>query len=331
MTDMRSRIGIFLLILVFLGVLTTNDKVHAQCCAMGNPFNNAAVNAGAEANSLQVGISYKYGHYETYFRERVRLINYGMYRQITYKYMALNFSYGISKRLGIDHEAGYFISKAPRLADPELDRYVNAGHGLSNGTLSVRYAFAVIPDKQLRLDASVGIRYPFSQKSQRVNGIELPVEAQPSTGAFGGVMYIQAGKHYNNLNIVLQQRYEFNTRNYNKYTFGDVHITALSVNREFNPYLNGLLLLRNEVRGSDKTANNARLASEGSHLVILAPQLGIRLYKNFQFSIFSDIPIYRRYFGEQISSRYALGMSLLWSAAAKNKASGRETPGIPKN
>jgi len=325
---MRSRIRNFYLTLVLLAGLAVNVNVQAQCCAMGNPFNNIALSKEAGQQNLQVSLTYKYGYYETYFRERVRLINYGMYREISYQYLAMHFSYGITERLGVDHELGYFISKAPRFADPELDKFANAGQGLSNGILSIRYAVANIPGKQIRIDASLGIRYPFSQKPQSVNGIELPIEAQPSTGAFGGVMYIQTGKTMSKLNLVLQQRYEFNTRNYNDYTFGDVHITALSVNAEINPYLNGLLLLRNEVRGSDKTANNARLASEGSHMVILAPQIGIRPFRDFQVSIFGDIPVYRRYFGEQISSRYALGVSLLWSSAAKNKAQRTGTPSV---
>lgn len=319
---MRGRTGIFLFSLVLVSALLSAGKLHAQCCAMGNPFNNAAVNAGADEKNLQVSLTYKYGYYETYFRERVRLINYGMYREISYQYLALNFSYGITKRLGVEHEAGYFISKAPRLADPELDKFANAGYGFSNATLSARYAFLVIPAKQLRFDAALGLRYPFSQKSQRVNGIELPVEAQPSTGAFGGVMYIQAGKRFERFNLALQQRYEFNTRNYNRYTFGDAHITTFSASGDLNRYLSGLLLFRNEVRGSDKTGNNARLASQGSHLIIVAPQLSIRPYRDFQLSIFSDIPVYRRYFGEQISSRYALGISLSWNSSLRKISPG---------
>lgn len=318
---MRNCIGIFLFSLVLVSALLSAGKLHAQCCAMGNPFNNATVNADAEPQNLLVSLTYKYGYYETYFRERIRLINYGLYREISYQYLALNFSYGITKRLGIDHEAGYFISKAPRLADPELDKFANAGHGFSNGTLTARYAFLVIPFKQIRFDAALGFRYPFSQKSQRINGIELPVEAQPSTGAFGGVMYLQAGKRFERYNLAVQQRYEFNTRNYNRYTFGDAHITTFSASGDLNRYLSVLLLLRNEVRGSDKTANNARLASEGSHLIIVAPQLSIRPYRDFQFSLFSDIPVYRRYFGEQISNRYALGISLSWNSSFKKNIS----------
>jgi hypothetical protein len=294
-------------------------EANAQCCAMGNPFNNASATGLMESGRLQASLSYKYGHFETYFRNRVRLINYGMYREMSYHFMALNFSYGITDRLSLEHEAGYFLSKATRFADPELDKLANEGSGLSNGMLMARYAFLVIPSEQLTFDAGVGIKYPFANKSQSVNGVELPVEAQPSTGAYGGVFHLQAAKRFRLFNLALQHRYDFNTENYNNYTFGDSHITTFSAAGEINRLLSGVLLLRNEYRGSDIAPNNSRLASQGSHMVILAPQIGVRPFRNFQLSVFSDIPVYRNYFGEQISNRYAVGLSLVWSASMKKK------------
>jgi hypothetical protein len=292
---------------------------HAQCCAMGNPFNNASATGIMESGRAQVSLTYKYGLFETYFRNRVRLINYGVYREMSYNFMALNFSYGITDKLSIEHETGYFLSKATRFADPELDKLANEGSGLSNGMLMARYAFLVIPSQQLTFDAGVGFKYPFARSSQSINGVELPVEAQPSTGAYGGVFHLQAGKRFRLFNLALQHRYDFNTENYNNYTFGDSHITTLSAAGEINRLFTGVVLLRNEYRGSDVAPNNSRLASEGSHLVILAPQLGIRPFRNFQLSVFGDIPVYRNYFGEQISNRYAVGLSLVWNASLKKQ------------
>jgi hypothetical protein len=288
------------------------SEAQAQCCAMGNPFNNSSVAGSIETKGLHLSIAYKYGYYETYFRDRVRLINYGMYREISYQYAALNLSYGINERLGVEHETGYFISKAPRFADPELDKFANAGSGLSNGILLARYVFMIIPSKQIQFDLGAGFKYPYSTTSQFVNGIELPVEAQPSTGAYGAVFQLQGTKRFGNHVFALQHRYDFNTKNYNNYIFGDANITTLSFATQLNRYINGVILLRNELRGSDKAANNARLASEGSNLLILAPQIGFIPVKNFQISVFGDLPVYRRYYGEQISSRYAMGISLIF-------------------
>jgi hypothetical protein len=312
----------FIYTLLILSGTTFWYEAQAQCCAMGNPFNNASATGVMESGRLQVGLTYKYGLFDTYFRNRVRLINYGMYREMSYQFMALNFSYGISDRLSLEHEAGYFLSKSTRFADPELDKLANKGRGLSNGMLMARYAFLVIPSEQLTFDAGAGIKYPFARTSQSVNGVELPVEAQPSTGALGGVFQVQASKRFRLFNLALQHRYDFNTENYNNYTFGDAHITTFSAMGEINRIISGMVLLRNEYRGPDKAPNNARLASEGSHIVILAPQLGITPIRNLQLSVFGDIPVYRYYYGEQISNRYAIGMNLVWSASLKRTIPG---------
>lgn len=304
---------IIVYIIVFSFAVIGNAK--AQCCAMGSPFNNTTAIGVMEKGRLQAGLTYKHGYFETYFRNRIRLINYGMYRELSYDYLALNISYGVSDRFSIEHEAGYFLSKAARFADPELDAWANKGQGFSNGLLLARYAFLVVPAKRFSLDAGAGFKYPFAMQSQSVGGVELPPEAQPSTGAFGGLFQLQASKSFRDFNMTLQHRYDFNTTNYDNYKYGDAHITTVSIAREISQTFTGVLMMRHELRGSDTAPNHSLLASEGSRLVILAPQLGVKAFRNLSISVFGDIPVYRYYFGEQISQRYAFGMSLVWNTS----------------
>ncbi|MBU1008833.1 MAG: hypothetical protein KKD74_01745 [Bacteroidetes bacterium] len=296
--------------LVIIGLFA--PKLSAQCCSMGSPVSTASLAGVGSKHTLSVNYGMKYGLFETYFRQRTRLINYGLYDQLSYLFSSFNLAYNFTNRLSFEHELGYFVRKTTRYADPELDKLATDGYGFSGGMLLGKYALWVKPVSQFEIDAGLGFRYPFSRKPMVVNGIELPTEAQPSTGAFGGVMFLQAIKQHRNYSFALQHRYEFFGQNDNDYQYGSAHLTSVSASARYHSF-SAVLLLRNEIRTSDHSATNSRLASEGSHLVVLAPQLSYALLSGLNLTMYMDIPIYRYYFGEQISNRYAMGFSIIYT------------------
>ena len=60
---------------------------------------------------LRVNALYKYGFFETYYHNNVKLVNYGPIKNMSYNYTSLVLGYGLTKRLTLEHEAGYFINK----------------------------------------------------------------------------------------------------------------------------------------------------------------------------------------------------------------------------
>lgn len=301
-------------------VLLSAYEIKAQCCAMGNPFNNTSVGGTLEKNQVRAALVYKTGLFETYFRGRVRLINYGMYSQLGYQYGSFTLSYGITPRLTIEHEAGFFFEKHTRFADPELNRLARSGHGLANGTVTGRFAVYENLQHQFEIDVAAGLRYPFSTEAMDVDGVVLPIEAQPSTGAFGALFFVQMHKEWMGIQTTLQQRYEFNAPNYIDYIFGDAHTTTLSLSGRINRVITGSMFIRNEIRSSDQSPTGARLASQGSHIVLATPMVTVLIPGNFTLSLFGDLPVYRYYFGEQISNRYAFGVNLIWTGWVKNQS-----------
>lgn len=314
---MKQLITVVLGVMVLLG---GENATKAQCCSMGNPFNNTTVGGTLEKNQVRAALVYKTGNFETYFRGRVRLINYGMYSQLNYQYGSFTLSYGITPRLTIDHEAGFFFEKQTHFADPQLNQLARSGYGFANGTITTRYAVYENPENQFEIDVAAGLRYPFSTRAMEVRGVELPTEAQPSTGAFGALFFVQMHKAWKNIQMTLQQRYEFNAPNYIDYIFGDAHTTTLSVSGRMNRVFSGNLMFRNEFRSSDQSPTGARLASQGSHVVLATPMVSLTLPGNFMLSLFGDMPVYRYYFGEQISNRYAVGVSLVWTGWIENNS-----------
>ena len=128
-------------VLLFIVLMAcSGSALFAQCCSMGNPQTAQSASGLLPKNNLRIHAFYKHGYNETYFRENIRLINYGMFSHSSYDFTGLALSYGITDKITISHEAGYFIQKQLRYHDPYLDQLSKPGFGLSNGTLNLEFA-----------------------------------------------------------------------------------------------------------------------------------------------------------------------------------------------
>ncbi|TVQ16455.1 MAG: hypothetical protein EA361_04045 [Bacteroidetes bacterium] len=292
---------------------------------MGNPVSGQESLTVLQANHLRVYSFYKYGYNETYFRQNIRLINYGQYRHSSYDYAGIHLAYGLTQRLTIEHEAGYFIDKQLRFHDPELDALSRSGYGLSNGVVSLHYSVWNSKTTSSEISLAGGLKYPLSRQSMSVDGVELPVELQPSTGATGFVGRATVILPLNPTGFLLfiQHRYEVNGANKRNYTYGSAHQTSVSVGIPVVRNFQTMLQFRNEYRNADTTPSAARLASEGSNVVFVSPTLSWMAPGRINLAVFADIPLYKHYFGEQLSNRFATGVSI------SREFSFSRTPALP--
>lgn len=290
----------------------------AQCCSMGNPLAGMTYSGEATKGNLQINAYYKHGYNETYFRHNVRLVNYGIYSHSNYDFAGLALSYALTNRLTLEHETGYYLKKEIRFINPELDALVKYGYGLSNGILSFRYQLAGGKPGLTRISAGAGVKYPYSTKLFSIENVDLPIELQPSTGAFGLMGQVFFTRDVlKNYKLTLGHRSEFNFRNKHEYLYGSMHTTTLAIAGRLYKKVFGQLTLRNEHKLTDKTPTGAKLASQGGNTLICSPKLGYQFPAGFHLSVFADLPVYKYYFGEQLSMQYALGISLAKSMSLK--------------
>lgn len=298
-------------ILVLLGALLIHGFANAQCCSMGNPIVGMSPIADNFKGRLSVNLYYKQGYNETYFRNNVKLVNYGIYNYSGYDFAGLSLSYGVNSRLLIEHETGYYPRKEVNFADPELEARAKDGSGLSNGLISFRYSIIQPKDKKAGIAAGAGVKYPFKTEKLSLANVELPMELQPSTNAWGliGQFFVTKETSFKQT-FSLGHRSEFNFRNKYNYKYGSLHTTAFTLSGKLFRNFHSAVTLRNELKMSDDTKTGARLASQGSNVVILNPKLDYRLPMDFGIYVFADLPVYKYYFGEQISMQYAFGIGL---------------------
>ena len=295
--------------------------VFGQCCSMGSPGSGQEGMIILPKNNLRVYSFYKHGYNETYFRQNIRLVNYGAFSHSSYDFAGLQVGYGITNRLTIEHEMGYFFDKQIRYHDPELDALTRSGYGMSNGLLSLHYALWTSRTSASELAISGGVKYPFSTDPLYVKGVQMPVELQPSTGAWGFVGRAVYSMPLGQTGYMLffQHRFETNSRNSYNYKYGSAHQTSVSFGIPLLSNAMATLQVRNEYRTSDITPTAARLASEGNNLVYFTPTIGYLLPGEINLAVFADIPVYKYYFGEQLSHQFAAGVSITRNFSLQKK------------
>jgi len=230
-----------------------------------------------------------------------------------YNYVGLLAGYGLTGKLNVELEGGYFIGKTLVFADQQL-----SASGFSNLVISWKYNLFHDPQKQREISLSAGIKIPFSRKMKFANGVELPVDIQPSTGSFGLVTqaFLIKENSLRALRYIWITRYELNFRNQAEYQFGNYLYNGLFLSKHLPLQGPGgsdpwtiILQVRNEIKGKSHFQNEI-LEDTGSISFIVSPQLNYTLGELWNLSILFDLPVYQYYFGPQLALSYSCSLML---------------------
>nr|NQU91107.1 hypothetical protein [Bacteroidota bacterium] len=105
---MMKKVSLLFAIFLFCSVNTIS---YAQCCAAGNPITADGSASGGGKKILQVQALYKHSYSDAYCEGS----NKSDYEYIDYSFFdftSLHLAYGVTQRLKLSFEIGYFFSKA---------------------------------------------------------------------------------------------------------------------------------------------------------------------------------------------------------------------------
>ena len=285
----------------------------AQCLSSVNPVGGTENLLVLEKNSLRIISFYKYGEGKQYF-EKDRHSDFDLIRKAYYNYLSGIIGYGLSNKLTLETEFGYFINKSQLYAtQPE---YTLTGRGFSNLVASAKYNLYTNHKKRIYYSAAAGFKIPFSRKSQQVNNVELPVEVQPTIGAYGLVLnsYFVKENSERALRFFITNRIETNFSNINDYQLGTAIFTSFYVSKHLMfQWLKGdwttILQLRNETRTRDKISGSVK-ESSGGYVFLVAPQINYVLKEKWYLSAMLDIPVYQYFNGTQLGAGVGVTVSM---------------------
>lgn len=294
----------------FVFILSSPLWLDAQCLSSVNPVGGTDNLLVLEKNSWRVISFYKYGQGHQYY-EGTRRSDFDFINRAYYNYLSAIIGYGLTSKLTVEVESGYFFNKTQ---DYNLEpAYSLTGKGLSNAVILFKHSLLTEPVKRIYITGAIGAKIPFSRELKwSENNVKLPVEVQPTLGAYGAVFSTSFVKESSGtgMRYFLTNRVETHAPNREDYRPGTSVYNALYVSKHLmQPWLKdnwtAILQLRNEIRIPDKVKGEIKKSS-GSNLFFLAPQLNYVYKEEWYLSGMVDIPFYQDFKGTQLGAGVGL-------------------------
>jgi len=298
--------------IVFLGVafMLFVHAVFAQCCSMGSPTAASANMGVLGEKQMRIITYYRHNYLDTYFEGSQVSIGPTFLTKSYYNFGGLSLAYGISKRVTVETDFGYFFNKTQVFNFLGKDLIAN-GYGFSNGTITGKLAAYKNTENNYEVTIGMGLKFPFTRQPLYVNGARLPVELQPSSNAFGislPLIFIKEIPQYR-MRLMLLNKFERNFENPEQYKFGNLMSNSLFLSKRLFNKSMALIQLRSDYILND-TSKGIKANNTGSHVLTISPHFSYTLGKNWQMSALADFPFYKKYNGRQLSLKYAIVLSL---------------------
>ncbi len=307
------------IILVFVFSVVANNLL-AQCCSAGNPFFYGEISSLSK-NNLQFVMGYKYSTSHEYY-EGNKSINIDFIDKAYFNYITLQSIYGVTQRLTIQADLGYFINKTETYL--KEDWSPSKGYGLGDATIYLKYLAYNNFKKQLKIIPSIGITIPIGVFDQEVDHVKLPITVQPSSGSFKyqASLYINKGTSNGRFNFALFGMFEYaqliDSKNF-YYKYGNQVLFSFLTSCKLGNSLSVAIELRNENRGKSLRNNDQIVESSGFNIVYAIPHISYSFSKNWYLAINTDLPVYKYYNGIQMSNTYSVSMRLSYKINLSKK------------
>jgi len=307
-----------LLTVIFTG------RVSAQCLSSVNPVGGTNNLLVLEKQSLRAIAFFRYNYGDRYY-EGSKPSEFNLITSARYSYAGVVLGYGLTGNITLESEFGYFFDKSQVYnIDPT---YTLSGRGLSSAVLSLKYGLLKDYPRRFFISSSIGAKIPFTARPQSRDGVELPIELQPTTGASGVVWqgFMVKEQPVSGSRYFFTARVEVNARNRQDFRQGTSAFLSLFYSKHLMAsWLKGdwtaIIQLRNELRGRDMIADEWK-ESTGSCIFYLSPQVNYFLSEKWNISLTGDIPVWQHFTGTQLATRYGISMNVArdFNLARQNK------------
>lgn len=297
-------------LLLAIVLLSFQHGAKAQCCSAGNPISGDGSAGGTGKNMLEVALYYQHSYSDTYYNGTHKS-DYKYIDNSFYDFTSLKLDYGLSRRVKLGAEIGYFFSKA-QVFNFGFDR--NA-YGLGDLVLGVQYYAYRNPKRNIDIFPSFDLTLPVGRFDQMDGVVVLPIDLQPSSGSFKYKAGLLVSKRYmeDKLAFFVSGMAEFSQRintDRTNYKYGNLYQFSFYGSYKIFRQLTGAVQVRGQIRERASDSNKETLQSTGGQYIFISPQLRFNFLKSWNLTAVFDIPVFKNTNGNQLTNKYAVSIRL---------------------
>jgi len=314
--------GRYIIVLLSVLSLLLYEKISAQACSCGGaPLLGALDQPSTSAGNWQLGMTYEFNSITDLMAEDSELDDDTRKRKIHSG--LIDVSYGLNSRFSV---TGLFtlLQQERKTKLPQGTSELLKTTGIGDGILLVKYNLVRQSIQNLRqVTLGAGVKFPVGKSSLESNSALIAADMQPGTGAWDGVLYGYFSQGFFKsvpAGLFASGSYRFtgsNNRfgeNLASYEFGDEFISSLGIDFKPGITVSYNLSLRYRHTRADKFAGQS-LPNSGGDWLSLVPGVNAALSNALSARISGRIPLYRKLDGTQLTTGYALSISMFYSIA----------------
>ncbi len=326
-----ARLFCFLFCLLFY-----HSNIYAQgCCAggSGSPIAGNISQGVLQQNQVEFGFNYQYANSnDIYYGNKLDTVASNKIDKLNSNYLYFRTAYGISKRLTLSMDVGYYINRTLVRNHPENIDNTQQSKGFSDIIIFPRYDVYNKSSEKSNTEITLGIGFkiPIGTYNDSTlvyvdpnNGDEYyttsAIMVQPTTGAPDLLFYAFVLHEFKQIKLRVFANTLYVKKGWNPLgeKFGDYFGVNLFVGKTFKRKFGTTLQLKGEriapmqaAPGVDLLAlYNVDMASTGSKLISLIPQVSYSR-KSLSFFMMYEIPLYQNMNGTQIGVEHILTMGI---------------------
>ena len=303
-------------------------KVFSQgCCSggSGSPIAGGVSQGVLQEGQMEISSNYQYFGSDKFYAGSNDTTSQTV-KNLQTDYLYTRLAYGVTTKLTISVEAGYFFNKTETSFNPEAPDYKKTSSGFSDLIIFPRYDVYDKTDEKYHTEITLGLgmKIPVGKYNDTYitsinpfNGNKAynisPPTVQPTTGSNDFIFYGFALREFKNQKFKIFVNALYMRKGYNPLgeKFGDYASVGLFAGKSFFKKLGITFQLKYEWIGQMQTATgidalalyNVDINSTGSKKLSFVTQVSYS-YKSFTFFALDDIPLYQYLNGFQIGSKY---------------------------
>lgn len=305
-----------LLFSIVLFMLVVPQIAFSQaCCSAGVPLLGSMELPPTPAGSWNFGLTFE--------RNVLRDVLAGSstlddnLRQRTVHTLLAETSYGLSRRLSITVLLS-LIQQERKISSPFAhlppDELITSGFG--DAVWLVKYTlFPLSMATQREISVGIGPKLPLGRSDLRKNGIFMPADMQPGSGAWDGVFwayFYQGFLPATRFNLFGNFSSRYTGVSERGYRFGNESILSISTSYRTDRFFDLSLSFRYRTTRPDQF-NNSNIPNTGGQWFTVIPGVNLKLSKNLSARVTGQIPLYRNLQGTQLTTSYRASLSLFYT------------------